>query len=232
MSNKDQLKADLADMPLAQSGRKPRKERRALADIRQENVTHIISTAERLFAEKGFSGTTLAAIAEEANLPKANVLYYFHNKAGLYQAVLDHILVVWMDDMKSMTEDVHPKEALRNYILAKVQQSKEYPHASKIFATEVIHGAENIRELLGGKLKQQFLDTCRVIRSWIAKGWMDPINPEHLLFMLWSSTQTYADFSAQITTLLGKAEMADEEYENAVELITRVVLKGCGIKTV
>jgi TetR/AcrR family transcriptional regulator len=207
-----------------------KRQRRSLAKIRKDNSEQILLVAERVFGEKGYSGATISLIAEEAGLPKANVLYYFRTKEALYRGVLSNLLHIWMDSMEDMAPDKHPRDALRAYILKKVRQSKEHPHASRIFASEIIHGAPFLREQLQNELKDQFQRTCQVFREWMAKQWMEPVNPEHLLFLLWSMTQSYADFGVQSSLLLEKEELDDSDYEAGAEMITRLVLKGCGIR--
>ncbi|MFT6924933.1 MAG: TetR/AcrR family transcriptional regulator [Psychromonas sp.] len=209
---------------------KSTKSRRKLANIRKDNLQQILQVAENIFAERGYSGTTISSIADEAGLPKANILYYFKTKEGLYKGVLNHLLIIWMNHMNEMTECSHPRDALRNYIVKKVRQSKDHPNASRIFAAEILHGAHYLRRALEEELKDQFDDTCRVFRSWIAKKWMDPINPEHLLFMLWTSTQAYADHSLQISILMGKERLDEHDFEQGIELLTQVILKGCGVQ--
>ncbi|WP_432453274.1 MULTISPECIES: TetR family transcriptional regulator C-terminal domain-containing protein [unclassified Agarivorans] len=204
--------------------------RRKLADIRKDNLAQILLVAEQLFAENGYSGTTIAAIAAKAELPKANVLYYFKTKEALYKGVLSQQLVIWMSHMDQMTPEQHPSVALRHYILQKMQQSKQHPNASRIFAAEILHGAPYLREQLATELKQQFDKTCQVFRDWIAKQWMEPINPEHLMFMIWASTQAYADYAIQSSLMLNKEALDDSDFEEGMELIARLVLKGCGIK--
>lgn len=206
--------------------------RRSLVAIRQENIDHIVKAAEKQFADHGFSGTTVSSIAEVAGLPKPNLLYYFKSKEGLYRAVLKRILELWMEAMHDLKAEVHPRDALRGYIVRKLRQSRDFPEASRIFAAEVLHGAPYVREELEGPLKTQFDDTVAVFRAWIAKGWMEPVNPEHLMFTLWASTQAYADFSLQMKVLLGRDELTDDDFDNAIELLTRLVLKGCGVKMV
>lgn len=205
------------------------KNRRKLVDIRNDNLQQILQVAEKIFAEQGYRGTTVSSIADEVGLPKANILYYFKTKEGIYKAVLNNLLVIWMQNMNEMTEDTHPKYALRNYIANKLRQSKEHPNASRIFAAEVLHGAHYLRQPLKEELKDQFDQTCRVFTSWIDKKWMDPVNPEHLLFMLWSSTQAYADHALQISILMNKEGLDDNDFENAIELLSAVILKGCGV---
>lgn len=206
--------------------------RRPLTEIRQDNIDQIVKAAERQFAEKGFSGTTVSAIAEAAGLPKPNVLYYFKSKEGLYRAVLQRILKLWMQAMQDLHPEDHPREALRAYIVRKVRQSRDYPEASKIFAAEILHGAPYIREELETALKQQFDDTVSVFRAWIACGWMDPVSPEHLLFNIWATTQAYADYALQMQLMLEHEELLDDDFDKAIELLTRLVLKGCGVSIV
>ena len=45
--------------------------------IRQASEARILGAGERVFARAGFNGATMAAIADEAVLPKANLHYYF-----------------------------------------------------------------------------------------------------------------------------------------------------------
>lgn len=205
--------------------------RRKLTDIRQDNLQQILSAAEVIFAERGYRGTTVAAIADAVGLPKANVLYYFKTKEGLYKGVINQLLSIWMANMNEMTAETHPREALRNYIINKVHQSRERPNASRIFAADILHGAHYLRAPLEGELKDQFEQTCQVFRCWIDKGWIDPINPEHLLFMLWSSTQAYADHSLQISILMNKEALDDNDFEQGIELLAQVILKGCGVES-
>ena len=74
------------------------------------------------------------------------------------------------------------------------------------------------------------LGKSKVIQSWIAQGKMDPVDPLYLIFLIWSATQHYADFSVQVTTVLRKECLSDEDFENISRNLTHIILKGCGIK--
>ena len=56
-----------------------------------ENKTIILDTAERFFARKGFSASTLRSITKEANVNVASVNYYFGSKERLITEVLSRI---------------------------------------------------------------------------------------------------------------------------------------------
>ncbi|MNR68781.1 HTH-type transcriptional regulator RutR [compost metagenome] len=51
-----------------------------------------------MFAEKGYGGTSMGDIAEQAALPRSNLHYYFSTKDELYLAVLQDLLDVWKQD--------------------------------------------------------------------------------------------------------------------------------------
>jgi len=203
---------------------------RKLNGSRENIEQQILAAAESIFAERGFRGATVAAVAEEAELPKANVLYYFKSKEGLYKAVMDRLLSMWMENMDEMTADMHPKDALPHYIANKITQSRERPNASRIFAADILHGANYLHAPLKGELKDQFDRTCEVFSQWMDKGWIDRLNPEHLMFMLWSTTQAYADHGLQMGILMRKEALDDDDYDQGIHLLTQVILKGCGIK--
>jgi AcrR family transcriptional regulator len=54
-----------------------------------EAKTRILLTAERLFAEHGYSGASLRAIMAEAGVNTAAIHYYFRNKEGLLRAIFE-----------------------------------------------------------------------------------------------------------------------------------------------
>ena len=68
----------------------------AKPSIREENERAILAAAEEEFAEQGFSGATMAAIAARAGVPKPNVYYYFSTKERLYRAVVERVLTEWL----------------------------------------------------------------------------------------------------------------------------------------
>ena len=54
-----------------------------------EKQINIIETAERLFAARGFDGTSVRDIAEEAGINIAMISYYFGSKEKLMEAIFE-----------------------------------------------------------------------------------------------------------------------------------------------
>ena len=76
---------------------------------------------------------------------------------------------------------------------------------------------------------QCVLSNNRVIQGWIDAGQMAPVNPRHLLYMLWAMTQHYADFGHQIETLNGGAPLSDRQWQEATETVKTIILRGVGL---
>ncbi|CAD5108973.1 TetR/AcrR family transcriptional regulator [Zestomonas carbonaria] len=197
--------------------------------IRQKNEEVIIAAAEEEFARHGFKGTSMNAIALRAGLPKANLHYYFSNKLGLYIAVLSNILDLWDSTFNTLTAADDPAEALARYIRAKLEFSRRQPLASKIFAMEVISGGTCLEEHFNQDYRDWFRGRAAVFEAWIAAGKMDPVDPMHLIFLLWGSTQHYADFSTQICRVTGRKRLTKDDFESAAQALIHIILKGCGL---
>ena len=140
-------------------------------------------------------------IAANAGMSKANVLYYFHRKEDIYRAVLQRTLTVWLDPLKELDPMGEPIEELWKYAHKKLMLSRDAPMASRLFANEILQGAPLIRSFLDNELKRLVEQTCGIIQTWIDDGKLAAVSPLHLIFLIWSVTQHYADFAPQIDAL-------------------------------
>ncbi len=197
-------------------------------DIRRENERLILDAAERVFAEAGFGGATMQLIADMAGLPKANLHYYFPTKEALYRRVVQNIFEIWLDAASSFDDAAGPIEGIGAYVEAKMEISRRHPHGSKVWAAEVMHGAPVIQDYLETTLRDWTNGRISVIQRWIDQGQMAPINPRHLLYMLWATTQHYADFGHQIETLNGDHPLTDQQWRDATDSVKAIILRGIG----
>lgn len=203
-----------------------------MSRIRARNEEKIIRAASRVFAEHGYAATKTAEIATLAQLPKPNIYYYFGSKENLYRAVLESVTEPLLAASAPFEEYSDPVMALTAYIRAKLLISRDYPYASKVFASEIMHGAPHLPEDIIARLSEQTRSLSDKLRHWMGQGLIARLEPRHLLFAIWASTQTYADFNWQITMALGKEELDDSDYDQAAEVITRLVIEGCRVKSV
>ena len=199
------------------------------AQNRERLEARILRQAEIVFAETGYHGSSMERIATLAKISKQNLIYYFPSKELLYQRVLEDILNIWIEKLTFIeNSDDKPEDVIRRYVREKMQLSREFPNSSKVFAHEIISGAPMLKAYLREHLKPQFDRDVKVVKSWISKGLIKKVNPQHLFFTIWAATQTYADFSVQMEILLDKPSLGKREFDQAEEAIIEFVMRAIG----
>lgn len=172
----------------------------------------IPAAALEAFSQFGIHGTRLEQVAERAGVSKTNLLYYYPSKEALYVAVLQQILAIWLAPLKAFREDISPLVAIREYIRLKLEVSAITP-ASKLFCLEILQGAPLLMGELTGDLKALVDEKSAIVSGWIDRGKLAPVDPQHLIFMIWATTQHYADFATQVEAVTG-ATLQDAAFLN------------------
>jgi TetR/AcrR family transcriptional regulator len=193
--------------------------------------TAILDAALMLFSRHGLHGTTVEQIAEQAQVSKTNLFYYFGSKDEVYVAALSRLLDQWLDPLRSLDLDSDPVAGIGEYIRRKILFSRTHPEASRLFCFEIVQGAPLLRRELETSLKELVDAKAEVIRAWTAAGRLAPVDPHHLIFSIWATTQHYADFAVQIDALLNTG-LDDEAFaEEAARNIQRIILDGVRVRT-
>ena len=194
--------------------------------IQKKNRRLILAAALEEFSAYGFRGATIDRIAERAGMSKPNLLYYFPRKEAIYLALLEDTLDAWLAPLKRLDPDGDPQEEIGRYIAAKLAMSRDDPKASRLFANEILQGAPVIHAFLRGPLKALVDEKAAAIRGWADRGLIAPVDPHHLLFMIWAVTQHYADFEAQVRAVLGREAGDDDLFADAAATARRLFLEG------
>ena len=202
----------------------------AKAHIRAENERLILEAGERIFAQHGFRGATMQMIADQAGLPKANLHYYFDSKEKLYRCVVEKIFEIWLQAASSFENSDEPKEALKLYIYEKMQISRRHPYGSKVWANEVMQGAPIIQDFLETQLRSWTDGRIESIQAWIAAGKIRSVEPRWVMYMIWATTQHYADFGHQIETLNADVPLSEAQWQAASETVFEVIWNGLAPK--
>ncbi|HEY4067224.1 MAG TPA: HTH-type transcriptional regulator RutR [Burkholderiaceae bacterium] len=188
----------------------------------------VLNAALGLFSRFGLHGTSVDQVAASAGVSKSNLLYYFPNKEELYVCVLRDLLEVWLAPLREFSAEQDPQQVIGAYIRRKLAVSRDRPEASRLFCLEMIQGAPLLRDELDRELRELVERKSAVIRAWVAAGKLAPVDPQHLFFMLWATTQHYADFAVQVQALTGQTLANPVFFEQTVASLEAIVLRGVG----
>lgn len=194
--------------------------------IARRNVAKILAAAETVFAETGLHGATVDEIARRAGISKSNLHYYFRTKRDLYIAVLQNTLEVWTASLAKLDPKGDPRTELTAYISEKLDMAMRHPTASRVFANEILHGAPLIKDYLKTNLRALVREKGRVLERWIDEGRLRPIEPVHLIFLIWAATQHYADFLPQVRAVLGVRAISAAQFQQIRTSLCDVILNG------
>ena len=92
--------------------------------------------------------------------------------------------------------------------------AREMPRESRLFANEIVQGAPRILDMITGELRDLVDEKARLIRDWQDQGRIARVDPYHLIFSIWATTQHYADFDIQVRGVLGK-DSGDDHFDDA-----------------
>ena len=194
--------------------------------IQREKTDQILEAALEVFSAKGYRGATIDEIAEKSGLSKPNILYYFDGKRAIHSFLLNRLLDTWLEPLEHLSDDGDPVEEICAYVARKLEMARDYPRESRLFANEILQGAPHIIDLLSGPLKKLTDEKAKLINTWVRAGRIAPIDPHHLIFSVWATTQHYADFDAQVQAVLGhKAERRFNVAKTHLDRMFRAMLQ-------
>ena len=121
--------------------------------IQLKNEGRILDAAQEVFATYGYHGATIDEVADRAGISKPNLHYYFKRKRDLYLAVLRRTLEIWLVPLRELDRNGDPAVEIGNYIAQKVQLSRRFPAASRVFANEIVQGAPFLKGYLQTNLR-------------------------------------------------------------------------------
>jgi len=173
------------------------------ADTRQR----LLDIAEQLFAERGFYGVSIAAIASEVGLTKQGLLHYFNSKEKLYGAILQRI----SDDFQQQTEaeqaSEEPIESLKQFYTALAEPTETNTRRTRLLMRELLDNNARATNAENWYLRE-FLERLIVMVKAI-EGLQTLSNEEALIFayQLLGAVNYFLISPATLSGIFGKDVM-------------------------
>jgi len=181
----------------------------------KERREQLLDVGRKLFAEKGFEGTSVEEIAAKAQVSKPVVYEHFGGKEGLYAVVVDREIRMLLDAITaSLGTDSHPRVLLENAALALLDYIETSTDGFRIlvrdspvaqstgtFASLISDVAGQVEYLLGDEFRARDLDPrtaplyAQMLVGMVAltgQFWLDHRKPKkqdvaaHLVNLAWN----------------------------------------------
>jgi TetR/AcrR family transcriptional regulator len=116
--------------------------------------TRILEVATRLFATRGFDGTSIQDIAEEVGITRPTLVYHFGSKDGLRDEVLDRMLGHWQDELPAvLAAATTGKDRFRSGVRALLSFFRADPHRARLLVREILDRPDAISARFGRHLR-------------------------------------------------------------------------------
>ncbi len=100
----------------------------------------ILDAAERLLAERGYAGTSIAAISRESGLPASSIYWFFESKQDLTAGVIERAAERFLDDLGESHREGPAEERLERLMRRALRQSG--PRLPEFVRLELLLGLE------------------------------------------------------------------------------------------
>ena len=148
--------------------------------VRDAEVTQsvILTAAEEEFAQHGFTAARTEAIAAKTGVAKSMIYYYFKDKEGLYQAVLERSHVDLLQTVQQLElEHLSPEVALEQFLRALFDCVSRNPKLPTIMIHEAIQNQGKYYK----KSSSVSIDTIlvKILEQGVTAGVFRPLDPFH-----------------------------------------------------
>ncbi|HHJ52667.1 MAG TPA: TetR/AcrR family transcriptional regulator [Caldithrix abyssi] len=189
---------------------------------RQARIRLILQAATRVFAKHGYHGTSMDLIAEEAELGKATIYYYYKSKEELLHGILTGGIQEFFNQLENSLPEVDdPVEKIRLVIRHSVRFFETHPDYFKLYMYLNVH--PGMRERVYNSLNPVLLNKIKFLRDLFQEaresGKIRNIPPDYLLSIFGSLVMGMGVFSfsrGEQTRLREQAKWVEDIFLNGV----------------
>jgi len=184
----------------------------------------ILVAATRLFAARGFDGTSVQAVASAVGIRKASLLYHFPSKDALRRAVLDGLLARWKDIVPQILRAATAGDDTVGAVISEVVDFfRADPDRARLLTREVLDRPEEMRSRIQEHLSPWMGLVTTAVRRGVEQGLVRPgIDPEAwVVEMVTLLVGTFA-LSGATVDILGGVELGADAQDRRLREVFRI----------
>lgn len=175
----------------------------------------ILEAAKQIFQNRGFSGARMQEIADEADINKSMLHYYFRSKDKLFQEVFQYSIRQFFPEiLKVLNADLAFVPKVEKLVETYYEMFKKHPHLPRFVIHEMNQHPDRFRDFvknMGFEIPEAFVNQ---IQSEIDSGTMQKIDPREFIINTIGLCVFPLIARPMIETIF---EMNDEQYQLFLE---------------
>jgi AcrR family transcriptional regulator len=139
----------------------------------------LLAAGTELFAERGYDGVPVAAIAARAHVNKAMISYHFGGKRKLYLAIVRATFAEILTTVERLAESSRPAPELLRDVIAAVGQlvARRHPHFCTMMLREAVAGGRQLERELVDQPARLLAAVQRIVARGVREGDFRPVDP-------------------------------------------------------
>lgn len=178
----------------------------------------ILDAAEDLFAEKGYSATSLGDVADRVGIRSPSLYNHFRNKEALYQAVLDRLLADFSAPFQELERGPVTYERLFHWLETIVRQHHANPNLARLLQHAALSGGPHTNELIDKLFRPMFEPEARIEGDKISLFESSGLQPWAVMAFN-NLVMSYVTMAPMYRDLLGQDPFSESALENQLNLI-------------
>jgi len=140
-----------------------------MTEVRNANKTdRIIEVAQSLFGLYGLEKVSMLEIANELNISKASLYYYFPDKESLYLAVLEKEQAEFISRISEIIRTIKkPEEMLREYVILRLDYFSRLMNLSRLRLEAYSEFKPVIRETIRSFREKEKKEIVKILNKGI-----------------------------------------------------------------
>ena len=184
--------------------------------------TKLLDISVGLFAEQGFSGVSMRAIARAAGITQAAIYHHFKNKEALYFAALEHVYAGQTTDLvNAASREADPERRLAVSVQRLLKMFDEDSRFRRLYQRELLEGNDERLKLMVegvfGNLHQFLLELMAELA---------PKGDAHLMVLDLSGLIIHHIEARKLSALLKSGRAKHQRLSYLAEHITSLLLNG------
>ncbi len=202
----------------------------AQESIPRPTAERILDAAEDLFAERGYTATSLEDVADRVGIRSPSLYNHFRNKEALYTAVLERLLTDFSAPIEKLSVGEVTSQEVMDWLEVIVRKHHANPNLARLLQHAALSGGPQTNELIDrffrpmfqpaeGLADEQlmFLDSDAGLQPWAVMAFNNLV-------------MSYVSMAPMYRDLLGMDPFSEESLEKQLRLIRTLLRAAMGYR--